>query len=110
MTYKSTGVRVADGEYIVDGDLTLKGVTKSVPLKLELNGFGPDPFGGTRAGVTALGDLNRRELNANFARPRKNVGPAVGHKINVAIASRAGLQDAPAPRKTTQPRHGRRAF
>src|SRR5215468_9778305 len=49
MTYKSTGVRVEDGEYILDGDLTLKGVTKNVPLRLELNGFGPDAYGGVRA-------------------------------------------------------------
>src|SRR5215472_16320089 len=60
MTYRSTGVRVEDGEYILDGELTLKGVTKSLPLHLELNGFGPDPFGGTRAGFTATGELNRR--------------------------------------------------
>ena len=61
MTYKSTGVRVEDGEYILDGDLTLKGVTRSVPLHLELNGFGPDPYGGIRAGFTATGELNRLE-------------------------------------------------
>ena len=35
MTYKSTGVRVEDGEYVLDGELTLKGVTKSVPLRLD---------------------------------------------------------------------------
>src|SRR5258708_7115314 len=39
MTYRSTGVRVEGGKFVLDGDLTLKGVTKSVPLSLELNGF-----------------------------------------------------------------------
>jgi polyisoprenoid-binding protein YceI len=53
MTYRSTGVRLEDGEYVLDGELTLKDVTRSVPLKLEINGFGPDPFGGTRAGFRA---------------------------------------------------------
>ena len=69
MTYRSTGVRVEDGEYILDGELTLKGVTKSLPLHLELNGFGPDPFGGTRAGFTATGELNRRDFGVNFTAP-----------------------------------------
>src|SRR6266567_7137749 len=46
MTYRSTGIRAAGDGYVVDGELTLKGVTKSVPLALELNGFGPDPYGG----------------------------------------------------------------
>jgi polyisoprenoid-binding protein YceI len=81
MTYKSTGVRVEDGEYILDGDLTLKGVTKSVPLHLELNGFGPDPFGGVRAGFTATGEINRRDFNVNFTAPMANGGVVVADKI-----------------------------
>ncbi len=42
MTYRSTGVRQDGNDLILDGQLTLKGVTKDVPLRLELNGFGPD--------------------------------------------------------------------
>ena len=53
---------------MLDGELTLKGVTKNVPLTLELNGFGPDPFGGTRAGFTATGEINRRDFNVSFGR------------------------------------------
>ncbi len=85
MTYKSTGVRVEDGEYIVDGDLTLKGVTKSVPLHLELNGFGPDPFGGYRAGFTATGEINRRDFNVNFSAPMANGGAVVADKISLHL-------------------------
>jgi polyisoprenoid-binding protein YceI len=81
MTYKSTGIRVEDGEYILDGDLTLKGVTKSVPLRLEINGFGPDPYGGTRAGFTATGEINRRDFNVNFSAPMQNGGVVVADKI-----------------------------
>src|SRR5215813_8619301 len=36
MTYRSTGVRPHGDGYVVDGQLTLKGVTKDVPLALEL--------------------------------------------------------------------------
>jgi polyisoprenoid-binding protein YceI len=81
MTYRSTGVRVEDGEYILDGDLTLKGVTRSVPLRLELNGFGPDTHGGVRAGFTATGELNRRDFNVNFSAPMSNGGAVVSDKI-----------------------------
>jgi polyisoprenoid-binding protein YceI len=81
MTYRSTGVRVEDGEYVLDGELTLKGVTRNVPLRLELNGFGPDPFGGTRAGFTATGELNRRDFNVNFSAPMANGGAVVADKI-----------------------------
>ena len=85
MTYKSTGIRVEDGEYILDGDLTLKGVTRSVPLRLELNGFGPDAYGGTRAGFTATGELNRRDFNVNFSAPMQNGGVVVADKIQLHL-------------------------
>ena len=55
MSYRSTGIRPDGDGYLMDGELTLKGVTRPVPLKLEINGFGfdpfaPDPATGARAG------------------------------------------------------------
>ena len=85
MTYKSTGIRVEDGEYVLDGDLTLKGVTKRVPLHLELNGFGPDPYGGVRAGFTATGEINRSDFNVSFNAPLQNGGVVVGEKITLQL-------------------------
>jgi polyisoprenoid-binding protein YceI len=85
MTYRSTGVRADDGEYILDGELTLKGVTRSVPLHLELNGFGPDPYGGTRVGFTATGEINRRDFNVNFSAPMQNGGAVVADKIQLHL-------------------------
>ena len=49
-TFTSNGVRVDDGDLLVDGELTIKGVTRPVTLSLEVEGFGPDAYGGTRAG------------------------------------------------------------
>ena len=91
MTYVSTGVRQDGGDFILDGDLTLKGVTKSVPLKLELNGFGPDPFGGYRAGFTATGEINRRDFNVNFESPMQNGGVVVADRINLHLEIEAVL-------------------
>jgi len=85
MTYKSTAIRVEDGEYVLDGDLTLKGVTKSVPLRLELNGFGPDPYGGVRAGFTATGEINRSDFNVSFNAPLSNGGVVVGEKVTLQL-------------------------
>jgi polyisoprenoid-binding protein YceI len=85
MTYRSTGIKVEDGEYVLEGDLTLKGVTKTVPLKLELQGFGPDPYGGYRAGFTATGELNRSDFNVSFNAPMANGGVVVGDKIQLHL-------------------------
>jgi polyisoprenoid-binding protein YceI len=91
MTYRSTGVREEDGDYVLDGELTLKGVTRSVPLRLELNGFGPDPFGGTRAGFTATAEINRRDFNVNFSAPMQNGGAVVSDKVSIQLEIEAVL-------------------
>lgn len=85
MTYKAAGLRVVDGDYVLDGELTLKGVTRSVPLRLEINGFGPDAYGGVRAGFTATGELNRRDFNVNFSAPLQNGGVVVADKIELHL-------------------------
>jgi len=85
MTYRSTGIKVEDGEYVLEGDLTLKGVTRTVPLKLELQGFGPDAYGGYRAGFTATGEINRRDFNVSFNAPMANGGVVVADKIQLQL-------------------------
>ena len=95
MTYRSTGIRQDGGDYVIDGELTLKGVTKSVPLTLELNGFGPDPFGGTRAGFTATGELSRSDFNVSFNAPMANGGAVVADKISLSLEIEAVLEAAP---------------
>jgi polyisoprenoid-binding protein YceI len=85
MTYRSTGAHFEDGNYVLDGELTLKGVTRNLPLVLELNGFGPDPYGGTRAGFSASGELNRGDFNVSFNAPLQNGGVVVGDKITLHL-------------------------
>ena len=92
MTYQSTGVRQHRDGFIVDGKLTLKGVTKDVPLTLELNGFGPDPYGGTRAGFSATAEINRRDFGVNFAAVMETGGAVVSDKITIHLEIEAVLQ------------------
>ena len=92
MTYRSTGVRKDGDDLVLDGQLTLKGVTKDVPLRLELNGFGPDAYGGTRAGFTATADINRREFGVNFNAALETGGAVVADKIAIHLEIEAVLQ------------------
>jgi polyisoprenoid-binding protein YceI len=92
MTYRSTGVRRHGDGFILDGKLTLKGVTKDVPLTLELNGFGPDPYGGTRAGFTATGELNRSDFGVSFNAAMETGGVVVSEKITLHLEIEAVLQ------------------
>jgi polyisoprenoid-binding protein YceI len=92
MTYRSTGVRAEGDHYVLDGELTLKGVTKEVPLTLELGGFGPDPYGGTRAGFTATGEINRRDFGVDFSATMETGGLVVADKISLHLEIEAVLK------------------
>lgn len=85
MTFTSTGIRVDGGDYVLDGDLTLKGVTKPVSLDLELGGFGPDAYGGTRAGFSASGVINRRDFGVDFNAAMETGGVVVGDKVTLNL-------------------------
>ncbi len=92
MTYRSTGIRPHGGNFIVDGDLTIKGVTHPVELTVEVNGFGPDPYGGTRAGLSATGEINRNDygIDANMSLPTGGV--VISEKIQLTIEVEATLR------------------
>ena len=94
MTFRSTGVRAAGEDWHVDGELTLKGITKPVTLELELNGFGPDAYGGTRAGFSAKTVISRSEFGVDIAMPMDGGGVVVGDKINVELEIEAVLRTA----------------
>jgi polyisoprenoid-binding protein YceI len=91
ITFASTGIR-ADGEdYKLDGDLTLHGVTKAITLNLELNGFGPDPYGGTRLALAAKGSVLRSEFGMSFHPMMETGGAVVSDKLDVIIEIEAVL-------------------
>ena len=74
MTFRSTGIRPDGDNFLLDGDLTLRGVTRPVTFRLEVNGFGPDPYGGTRAGFSATAEINRNEWNVSYNGPIPGAG------------------------------------
>jgi polyisoprenoid-binding protein YceI len=92
MSYRSTAVRAEGDHYVLDGELTLKDVTKQVPLKLELNGFGPDAYGGTRAGFTATGEINRKDFHVDFNAAMETGGVVVSDKVTLHLEIEAVLK------------------
>lgn len=90
-TYRSEALRLDNGSYTLDGELTLRGVTKPVPLTLEVNGFGPDVQGGTRAGFTARGRINRNDFGVSLNSVMNGIA-AVGDNIDFTLEIEAILQ------------------
>ena len=93
MTFASTGVvEKAPGELVVQGDLTIKGVTKPLELAVEVLGEGGDPWGGTRVGVEATGLISRKEFGIDFNIPLEGGKVVSGEKISIVINAEAVLQ------------------
>lgn len=54
-------------EAILDGDLTIKGVTKPLTLKVELGGTVVDPYGQHKAGFTVSGKISRKDFGLTWS-------------------------------------------
>ena len=94
MTYRSTAVTPSGDGWQVQGELTLKGVTRPVTLDLELNGFTADPYGGTRAGFSATAQINRRDFGVDISMPMDGGGVVVGDKVSIVLEIEAVLDTA----------------
>ena len=91
-TFTSTAVVAKGDGYVLAGDLTIKGITKPVELDLEVNGFGPDAWGGTRAGFTATTTIKRSDFGVDIAMPMEGGGVVVSEKVGVELEIQAVLR------------------
>jgi len=69
ITFRSTALRPDGDRFALDGELTIRGVTRAVTLNLEANGFTPDAWGGTRAGFSATTEINRPDFGVSYNGP-----------------------------------------
>jgi polyisoprenoid-binding protein YceI len=85
MTFTSTSVRADGKDYVLVGDLTIKDVTKQVEFQLEFDGVSPDPWGGTRAGFSAEGEIDRRDFGLEWNMALDTGGLMVGEKVKISL-------------------------
>jgi len=96
LTYRSEAVRQAGpAQWQIAGWLTIRDITRPVPLEVSYLGCGPDPWGGTRMAVTATTQLVRRdfEINWNMGLPGGLV--VVGPTLRIDLDVQAVREDAP---------------
>ncbi|MBW4780609.1 MAG: YceI family protein [Rhodococcus sp.] len=91
-TFKSTSVKADGGDFVVTGDFTLHGVTKSIDLKLEFNGVNAGMGNGPVAGFEASTTINRKDFGISIDMPLEGGGAVVGDKIVLNLDIEAGLQ------------------
>lgn len=84
-TFTSTAVTAKGDNYVLDGNFTLKGVTKPVSLELEFSGVNPGMGNGEVAGFEASVVLNRKDFGIDLDMPLETGGAVVGDKVTITL-------------------------
>jgi polyisoprenoid-binding protein YceI len=93
LEYRSTAVKSRDGnEFVLLGDLTIKGVTRQVELEVEFEGVGRTPFGTDVFGFTATTEIDREDFGLTWNVALETGGVLVGKKIKIEIEGEAVRQ------------------
>jgi polyisoprenoid-binding protein YceI len=87
ITFQSTAVRPGPEEnrWLLDGDLTIIGVTRPVTWDLEFHGATQDPWGGTRAAFSATTEVNRDEWGLSWNAPLETGGFLLSKNIRLEV-------------------------
>ena len=86
LTYRSTGVTGHGDHWHVDGELTVRGVTKPVSLEVVFEGVSNDPtFGGERAAFTATAEINREDFGLTWNQVLDAGGLLVGKNVRIEL-------------------------
>jgi polyisoprenoid-binding protein YceI len=85
MTFISTSVESKGNDFVVTGDLSVHGVTKTVPVKFELVGISQDPWGNTRIGFEGEAEINRRDFGLEWNVALDTGGVLVSENIKITL-------------------------
>ncbi|MBM4116268.1 YceI family protein [bacterium] len=85
LSFVSKGIEKQGEHYLLKGELTMRGVTKPIVLKLEYFGTIKDPWGNERAGFSARGSLNRKDFGLSWDNLLETGGAVVSDEIGIEL-------------------------
>ena len=86
ITFQSTHIeRAAHDRYTMNGDLTIRGVTRAVSLDVVYSGQAKDPMGNMHAGFSAYTTINRKDWGLNWNMALETGGLLVGEDVKLAL-------------------------
>ncbi len=91
MTFVSTGVRPDGDSWILDGDLTISGITNAVSLEFEFLGLVDDPWGNAKAVFSGQTEIQRSDWDLNWNVALESGGVLVSKKITLELDVQAAL-------------------
>ena len=92
MSFASTGLRPADGAWLMSGELTIRDVTRAVDLEVEFLGTDPTGLQGeARIGFSARGTVSRRDFGITFGLAADGTKIVVADKVTIVLDVQAFL-------------------
>lgn len=86
ITLKNARLKKSDGDnYTLTGDLTMRDVTKKVTFDVVVHGVITDPWGNTRAGLTATTKVKRKDFNINYNGKLPSGVDEVGNEVKIEV-------------------------
>ena len=86
LTFVSTGVKDIDGdEFVLVGNLTIRGTTQPVELATEFLGATTDAYGFERVGFSATTSISRKEFGVSFNAAFGAGNSVVADKVEIAL-------------------------
>lgn len=83
ISFKSTSVKDGGAGIVVDGDLTIKDVTKPISIEFEYTGTATDPFGNARFGFEGESEINRKDFGLTWNAALETGGILVSENIKL---------------------------
>lgn len=83
-----------DGSYIIEGDLTIRDVTRPVRFKAEVGGPVKNPWGGEVIALDAETEINRKDWDLNWNMALEAGGVLVSDKIKLQLATELNKVEA----------------
>jgi len=96
MLFRSTGIQVDGDDFVMDGELTLRGVTQAVTLTGEFGGVITDDYGRTKAGASATTTINRQDFGVSWNAALEAGGFTLGDEVTISVDLQVQLQQAEA--------------
>jgi polyisoprenoid-binding protein YceI len=98
ITFKSTKVEKKGKDWMLTGDFTMKGVTKSITFPFEITGWLPaDERSGGKMGITAQTTINRRDYGVNYGNTLPSGIAALSDEIKIDLQIEAAKKKEAAP-------------
>ncbi|MCA5895271.1 YceI family protein [Isoptericola sp. NEAU-Y5] len=84
-TFASKSIVVDGDDYVINGALTINGVTQDVALPTEFAGVATDPFGNPRAGFESQIEISRKDYGLTWNAALETGGVLVGDKVKITL-------------------------